>query len=214
MERGSPSRRSWADEVEEADEAARGSLLHLPPLVAAAHAAHVLSSSALNLDAEPFSVFPGQRLHFTDSEASSGEFEPPPRRVGGKPPSFLAPSVVAGAVTRSRQVSWPLHVARHHASQALSRDVRDLSSSTQLVCRLSLTRTAFGSWRAVAAGAARSPLLGALARCLTTSSDDVSTAWAVIMCVSIAHSPPGASLASRRVTRLAIALGFPCPTGG
>lgn len=64
MERGSPSRTSWADEVEEEESRAR-------------------SRSGLNPNVEPFSpgaasLGMGERLSFSDSEASSGSDEPTP----------------------------------------------------------------------------------------------------------------------------------------
>lgn len=97
MELGSPSRRSWADIVEEDEEALRstaGSVLeHLPPLAAAAHAAHVLRASSLDPNAEPFPGSPRGRVRFSDSEESSGDSdEPPPSTGRGK------------AVRRSRRI--------------------------------------------------------------------------------------------------------------
>lgn len=93
MERGSSSRRSWADVAEESDdeEASFGTegspLQHLPPLAAAAHATIVLHSSSLNPDAEPFYASPrgsSGRLHFTDSEASLDDSDGPPPAGKGK----------------------------------------------------------------------------------------------------------------------------------
>jgi hypothetical protein len=76
MERGSPSRHSWADEVEEAES------LHRSP-------------SSLNPDAEPFSpaaLGAGERLSFTDSEASYDSEEHSPAAVGkGKVPVQVGP---------------------------------------------------------------------------------------------------------------------------
>jgi hypothetical protein len=65
MERGSPSRRSWADEVDDAELLARS------------------PSAGLNPNAEPFSpaasgLGRGERLSFTDSEASFGSEAPSP----------------------------------------------------------------------------------------------------------------------------------------
>ena len=79
MEPGSYSRRSRADEVKEEEvslSAARSALHHLPPLTAVAHATHVLCSSSLDPDVEPFIGSPGESegcLHLTDLEASFGE---------------------------------------------------------------------------------------------------------------------------------------------
>lgn len=81
MERGSPSSRSWADMVEEDEAAVRSiaesTFLQLPPLAAAAHAANVLRSSALDPTAEPFLGSPEGRIRFTDSEESYGESDAP-----------------------------------------------------------------------------------------------------------------------------------------
>lgn len=80
MELGSCSRRSWADEVE-AEERELASPFQLPPLVAAAHASLILRSSSLDPGAEPFVGSPGgsgERVHFTDSEASSYDSDVPP----------------------------------------------------------------------------------------------------------------------------------------
>jgi len=92
MERGSPSRRSWADvcdEAEAADAAGETTPPQLPPLAGAAHAAQVLRTSSLNPDAEPFSTSPGERLHFSDSDESLGDSDassPPPPPGRGKDP--------------------------------------------------------------------------------------------------------------------------------
>lgn len=75
MEHGSPSRRLWADEVEEAELVARS------------------PSAGLNPNAEPFLSAPsglgrGERLSFTDSEASFGSEAPSPAaNVKGKGPA-------------------------------------------------------------------------------------------------------------------------------
>jgi hypothetical protein len=83
MERGTCSRHSWADEVEE-DEAAqstgRSVFLELPALAMAAQAELVLRSSSLDPEAEPFPASlerSTERLHFSDSEASLGESDTP-----------------------------------------------------------------------------------------------------------------------------------------
>jgi len=91
MDPGSCSDRSWADEVEEA-EAARSTgssaFPGLPPLAAAAHASLVLRASSLDPDAAPFGASPGdgygERLHFTDSEASFGDSDEPPSSARGR----------------------------------------------------------------------------------------------------------------------------------
>lgn len=75
MECGSPSRHTWADEVDEAESLSRS------------------PSAGLNPDAEPFSPAAsgfgkGKRLSFTDSEASFGSEAPSPATAGrGKEPA-------------------------------------------------------------------------------------------------------------------------------
>lgn len=84
MEPRSGSRRSWADMAyaeEAARDAARSAYPELPPLTAAAHASLVLRTTSLDLDATPFSspgAGYGDRLHFTDSEASFGDSDASP----------------------------------------------------------------------------------------------------------------------------------------
>lgn len=86
MERGSTSRRNWADEVEVADELTCS------------------RSAGLNPDAEPFSLAGsgfgrGEKLSFTDSEASFGSEAPRPAAADkGK-----GPAVASGRRRRPRR---------------------------------------------------------------------------------------------------------------
>lgn len=73
MEKGSSSRRSWADVVDASSPA-------LPPLAAATHASLVLRATNLDPDAEPFFASPdaSERLHLSDYEGSFGDSDEPP----------------------------------------------------------------------------------------------------------------------------------------
>jgi hypothetical protein len=84
MDSGSGSRSPWAGRtfaVGAARNAARSVYPELPPLAAAAHASFVLRSTSLDPDATPFSspgAGFGDRIHFTDSEASFGDYDASP----------------------------------------------------------------------------------------------------------------------------------------
>lgn len=85
MERGSPSRRTWPDEVEEADKLPR------PPF------------AGLNPDTEPFSpAGRGEKLSFTDSEGS----------FGSEAPSSAATDSGKGPAVAGGRRRWPCRRAR------------------------------------------------------------------------------------------------------
>jgi hypothetical protein len=158
----------------------------LPPLEASAHARLVLRPSSLDPDAEPFDASPGgsDRLHFSDSEVSLGDSEPP---VSERGKAVVPPR-------RQRRPRRPATLSRGLPSSSLLGS-RPLLCS-RCACPSSLTQMASGRCRAAGVGAAPPPPPPRPAgRSLGTSWENASTASPPTTFARTARSRPGASWA-------------------
>jgi hypothetical protein len=218
MEPGSCSRRSWPDEVEEAARSdANSQLFELPPLAAVEHAAFMLRSSSLDLDAEPFVGSPRgseAKLRFTDPEASFGDSGAPPS--SGCEPARRLPcrcrgSVVAGVAVLAVGGSWVMPVGHLLGTHHQHRSVLPPLWFTHPACRLSQTLRVSIRCRA---GGVRGVLRCLGSRCFPTWSANASTALLVTTCAPNAHSPPGVSTVRRRAMRSATAPCLRLPVAG